>query len=170
MPQNSQHGRHQKVRHGETILQIVATVEPIGERGQTRLCEFDSRWPAFFCPILLGMKQVDRREVLNVRFDRISAANIQAVTRARAFESDGIRTSERSAMCRRIAPLSNRTKSSSSYAGTCPNGCIARDLSDFWSSGPINHALYGNPASSSAHRTLRSRTKPRAKLEPNGKR
>ena len=51
-----------------------------------------------------------------------------------------------------------------SYAGTCPNGCIERYASDFWSSGPINHASYGKPASSRAHRTLRSRTRPRAKV------
>jgi len=52
----------------------------------------------------------------------LRAANIHAVTRARRLGSEGINASDRSATCSTMAPDSNSTKSSSSYAGTCPNG------------------------------------------------
>ena len=94
-----------------------------------------------------------------------SAANIQRRYFGRALSSPTASGPPSDLQCAEGSRRSRTGPSpSSSYAGTCPNGCIARYLSDFWSSGPINHASYGNPASSSAHRTLRSRTKPRAKV------
>src|SRR5579884_2130379 len=93
----------------------------------------------------------------------LSAAISHWTARARALGSRGRSVSLRSPMYSTMAPDSNSTKPSSSITGTCPKGCRARYSGSFWSPCSRRRLSYGNPASSSAQRTRRSRTWPRAK-------
>jgi len=54
-----------------------------------------------------------------------TAANIQAITRARPFASSGSNPAWCSAIRKTIAPVSNSVRSPSSQVGICPNGCTA---------------------------------------------
>ena len=61
----------------------------------------------------------------------LSAANIQAIARARALGSGGRSPACRSARCRITAPDLKRVRSPSSYVGMLPNGLRARCSGSF---------------------------------------
>ena len=71
MPENLQDRGHQQVGDGEPVLEVVASVEPIGEVREPLLRGLDRLRPAQLRPFRLGLENIDLDEVANMRLDRI---------------------------------------------------------------------------------------------------
>jgi hypothetical protein len=61
---DTHHGRHHKVAGREPVaFEVPLVSERVGERRQAPLHELQSPWAAQHCPFLIGVEEIDRRDV-----------------------------------------------------------------------------------------------------------
>ncbi len=68
---DAQHRRHHQVAGREAVLQVLASIQAVGQLGQPPLQRFHHRRPARLGPVLVGVEEVDLDQAGHARFDGI---------------------------------------------------------------------------------------------------